>query len=90
MTPANEAGRLAMRVEGNYWNAYFALPGTMDDALFLGGIAMAAVTGHPERKAAFMGLMQDAVADILEQASGTRPTWNEPQAAPEHERAGRA
>ena len=48
------------------------------------------MTGHPERKAAFMGLMQDAVADILEQASGTRPTWNEPQAAPEHERAGRA
>lgn len=85
-----QAGRLALRVEGNFWNAYFALPDTMEDAILLGGVAMAVVTGHPERKAAFMGLMREAVADILEHASGTRPTWNGAQAAPEHERAGRA
>lgn len=86
----SQVGRLALRVEGNFWNAYFALPNTMDGAIFLGGVAMAVVTGHPERKATFMGLMREAVADIIEHASGERPTWNGEQAAPEHERAGRA
>jgi hypothetical protein len=62
----------------------------MEGAVFLGGVAMAVVANHPERKATFMGLMQEAVADIIEHASGQRPNWNGAQAAPEHERAGKA
>ena len=30
-----QVGRLAMRVEGNYWVAYYALTDTMDEALDL-------------------------------------------------------
>ncbi len=26
-------GRLAMRHEGNFWNAYYAMPDTMDGAI---------------------------------------------------------
>jgi hypothetical protein len=80
-----------MRVEGNYWVAYYALTETMEGALELGRIAMTAVSpAHRDRKAAFMTMMQDLVSDILEARIGARPDWTEPRNAPEHERAGRA
>ena len=81
-----EVGRLAMRVEGDDWVAYYALPDTMEGALRLGAVKMAIVSGGPrqiERKWVFMGLMREAVADFLEARSGVRPDFNEPVAAPE-------
>lgn len=85
-----QIGRLALRQEGGNWNAYYALTDTMNDAVYLGSIRMAAVTGHPERKQLFMEMMRDIVSDIIEKETGTRPTWGGPKSAPEHERAGRA
>lgn len=91
MTAAKqEIGRLALRVEGQMWNAYYALSNTMEGAVHLGSIAMVAVRENPERKQAFMGLMQDFVADIIEERTGVRPDWNGERRAPEHERAGNA
>jgi hypothetical protein len=84
-----DIGRLALRVEGNLWVAYYALTDTMQDALFLGSINMRFVQ-QVERKQAFMDLMQEAVADIIEEKTGERPTWTMPRSAPEHERSGRA
>lgn len=89
-TETQEVGRLALRVEGRMWNAYYALPNTMDGAIHLGGIAMAAVEENMARKGAFMDLMRDFVADIIEDRTGTRPGWNGERCAPEHERAGNA
>lgn len=83
-----QIGRLAMRQEGQNWNAYYALPSTMDDAVFLGSIRLKAVTGNDERKAAFIEMMRGVVSDIIEQETGVRPGWAQPYAAPEHERAG--
>lgn len=91
--PISEVGRLAMRVEGETWVAYYALPGTMKGAIRLGSIAMRLVAGGPreiERKWAFMGLEQSAVADLLEDMTGQRPDMNHVRNAPESERAGRA
>ena len=86
MADTAKIGRLAMRHEGNSWNAYYALTGTMSGAIPLGSIAMRA---NAERKQAFMDMMRDMVADIIEEESGHRPTWPEgPQPAPETERAG--
>lgn len=85
-----QIGRLAMRQEGPFWNAYYALPDTMDKALPIGSIAMAAIVDHPERKQAFMGLMREFVADIIEKKCGVRPFMPGPQPAPEHERSGNA
>ena len=85
-----QVGRLAMRHEGNYWVAYYALMGTMDGALEIGRIAMAAVVDDPDRKAAFMKMMRSVVTVILQARTGLRCGWNDPVAAPEHERAGRA
>lgn len=83
-----QAGRLALRHEGKMWNAYFALPNTMDGAVFLGSIAMAAVVDNVNRKQDFMRLMQSFVADLLTDKTGVRPTWWEPRDAPESEKAG--
>lgn len=84
-----QIGRLAMRHEGANWNAYYAMPGTMDGAIFLGSIAMRFIEGHPDRKDAFIGFMREAVADLIEELTGQRPSWPDgPQPAPEHERAG--
>jgi hypothetical protein len=70
-----------MRVEGNEWRAYYALTDTMKDALFLGSIKMRFVQTE-ERKAAFMGLMQESVGDVIEEKLGTRPNWHRPKDAP--------
>ena len=83
-------GRLAMRHEGENWNAYYVLPNSMKDPIFLGSIRMGAVTNNAERKRAFMYMMQEIVSDIIENETGERPTWGGPTAAPEHERAGEA
>jgi hypothetical protein len=83
-----KVGRLAMRHEGAMWNAYYALTDTMDGAIPLGSIAMRFVVDL-ERKTAFMDLMRDAVADLIEEKTGERPTWPEGvQPAPERERSG--
>ena len=85
-----QVGRLALRVEGENWNAYYAKPATMEGAAFLGSIGMRFVTDNPERKQAFMDMMRDIVADHIQEATGIRPIWGGPETAPEHERSGSA
>lgn len=86
--PLAQVGRLALRHEGDNWNAYYALPDSMEGSLFLGSIRMSAVVDNTTRKQAFMNMMRDIVGDIIEQTVGVRPTWGGPQSAPEHERSG--
>jgi hypothetical protein len=87
--PPEQIGRLAMRVEGDYWAAYYALPNTMENSVLLGKIALRFVEDK-ERKAEFMGMMREAVADLIEEQTGKRPVWPdlEGQPAPESERSG--
>jgi len=86
-----KVGRLAMRVEGHWWVAYFAAPDTMDKAVEMGRIAMGVVTRNQEHKEAFMTLMRGALDDFLELKLGVRPErWGDPEAAPESERSGSA
>lgn len=82
-------GRLAMRHEGDDWNAYYAMTDTMDGALHLGSIKMRFVQTK-ERRDAFMALMQESVADLIEETTGQRPSWNKPTTAPMREKAGHA
>ncbi len=86
-----QVGRLAMRVEGDLWVAYYALPNTMKDAIFLGSIQMAFVQ-EESAKQIFMALMRDAVSMILKQQTGVDAIWPDKhgRTAPAHERAGRA
>lgn len=89
-TDMQQIGRIAMRQEGDRWNAYYALTNTMDGAIFLGSILMAAVADNAERKQSFIDLMRDIVSDIICEKAGIRPEWGGIESAPEHERAGSA
>lgn len=84
-----QIGRLALRQEGGMWCAYYAMPNTMEGALLLGTLRMP-IAAQPQHKVAFIALMQGAVADLIEEHTGTRLVWNSPVSAPEHERAGNA
>ena len=81
--------RLALRHEGNFWNAYVALPDTMEGAFLIGSIAMWAVARSPKFKRAFMDVMQGVMTDHLK-ALGATVNGYEERSAPEHERAGHA
>lgn len=82
-------GRLALRVEGTNWCAYYANPSTMEGAVFLGSIKLGLVQ-RPDRKQAFMDLMTAVLGDELEELLGERPEWTKPRPAPEAERSGTA
>jgi hypothetical protein len=84
-----QVGRLALRVEGDWWVAYYALPDSMEGAIDLGRIQMALVQDRG-RKQLFMDLMKSALGEFLRDATGGDPTWPEVRPAPEHERAGRS
>lgn len=85
-----EIGRLALRQEGEYWNAYYALMETMDGAILLGSIKMSLVTENGARQLLFMGMMQEVVAEIVQRATGSEVDFLEPQTAPQHEKSGNA
>lgn len=76
-----QIGRLALREEGDTWNAYYAMPDTMRGAILLGSIKLRFVASD-ERKNAFMNLMREAVADLIEEKIGVRPVWGGPKPAP--------
>ena len=81
--------RLALRHEGKFWNAYIAKSDTMLDAIHIGSIAMRFVEADNERKHAFMAMMQDCVTDAFKDVMGVDTEWpDDPQSAPESERAG--
>jgi hypothetical protein len=82
-----QIGRLAMRHEGDWWNAYYADHDTMEGAVLLGSIGMA-FTDVPAVKLSFMLLMRDVVSNIIEAQTGDKITWGGVEHAPEHERAG--
>lgn len=88
MSEKQQVGRLALRVEGDFWVAYYALPNAMEGAFELGRVLMALVQDRT-RKQAFMDLMSSAVGDFLKDATGVQADFIV-QPAPEHERAGRA
>lgn len=95
MTDLKKMGRLALRREGKWWVAYYAMPDTMNGALPLGRIRMTLVEGdtarHQRNKAGFMDLMREAVSGLIQDSIGIQPQWpTGPQPAPEHERAGEA
>jgi hypothetical protein len=92
MDKGKKVGRLAMRVEGEFWVAYYALPDTMEGAIPLGSIRMATVgiprlAGIPRFKEAFMQLMWELVSDLIAQETGQRPKHYDVEPAPEHEKA---
>jgi len=80
--------RLAMREEGEFWNAYLAMQDTMKGSKLIGSICIGAVKKNLEVKVAFQAVMQQALADAIKDLTGKLPLEWEIEKAPEAERAG--
>jgi hypothetical protein len=89
MIEQKQIGRLAFRVEGNKWTCYYAMPNTMEGAIWMGSIAMAIVQDEG-RKGAFITLMREALGDFIEEKMGNRVDSWKTEPAPESERSGSA
>lgn len=86
-----EIGRLALRVEGEFWNAYWCPhQDSMKEAIIVAAIRTSCVSTNPVRKKAFMELAQAAFGDVVEELTGQSPTWSDPRPGPESERSGSA
>jgi len=83
-----EFGRLAMRVEGDWWVAYFANPNTMDRALQIGRVHMSVAGIHKDETLEYF---KGVVSKMVKTAAGHDLVWpNAPRTAPEHEKVGRS
>jgi hypothetical protein len=77
-----------MRFHGENLNAYHAMSNTMERAVWLGSVRVAAAVADPERQQAFVDTVRDIVSDILKEGVGVRLAWpNPPYPARGHERA---
>ena len=84
------AVRLALRVEGNLWNAYVASPHTMEGAMLIGSILKAPAENDPLVKEGFMTLMALVMNNAIEAMTGERPETVVVEPAPEGEKSGNA
>ncbi len=80
--------RIAMRVEGEMWNAYLACHDSMDDAFLLGSIRIAAVDQDEALKELFIDLMKKVFENALAHVSDFKVLHYDIEPAPEHEKAG--
>jgi hypothetical protein len=68
--------RLAFREQGDFWNAYLALPDTLDGAELIGSIKMGPIRNSPEIRNAFMAVMKQILTEAIEDVTGVTPdTW---------------
>ena len=82
--------RIAIRAEGQMVNAYFAMTGTMADAVLIGSINRALCEAKPALFDQFKELLKAAVTVLIEQIGGKKVLTVFEQEAPEHEKAGHA
>jgi hypothetical protein len=82
--------RLALRHEGDFWNAYMAEPDTMEGAKLIGCILIGAVRKDEELKNVFMAMMQQVMGQAIKDLTGEEPKGWDIDAAPESERSGHA
>lgn len=82
-------GKLAFRVEGQFWNAYFVLGDEPDGSWhFIGSVIFDYINGYPERKESFIETMQKVINHIiLKTVPGVigEPQFDDPKPAPKNE-----
>lgn len=85
-----KVGRVAIRHEGEFINAYWAQPDAMENATLLGSMRYALVAADNDVFEAFKELMQFAAQIFLKTALNADAKFGNEEPAPEHERSGHA
>ena len=70
-------GRLAFRHEDKWYNCYYALPNSMEKALFIGCIPFTAVKDNRLLQEQFMALMRDTLNAIMTKQLGKPVIWKD-------------
>jgi hypothetical protein len=78
--------RIAFREEGNYWKAYLAQADSMEGAMLIGLIPLAAASEGNPLKQKFTDLMKEVLTDFMVATGAEIEGWNDPVSAPPHER----
>jgi hypothetical protein len=86
--PVQDIGRLAMRVEGGWWVAYWAGNESMKRSTEIARLRMS-LAADPVLKDRFMDFCRLAMALAIKEATGKTANWKGAVRAPEHERSGR-
>jgi hypothetical protein len=81
--------RIAFRSEGEWVNAYFAEPDTMDDAILVGSVLESALEQTPGAFEAYRALMTKIMDKALSDIGIPAAEWVTGP-GPEHERTGNA
>jgi hypothetical protein len=74
------AGRIALRVEGDFYNAYYALPDSMKGAIFIGCIRVALIKNDEVRRMQFLDFVRAAIEELLKDR-GHNIVWGGEQPA---------
>lgn len=82
--------RIAFREEGEFVNAYYALPGTMDGALLIASVKVGALRQTPGAFEDYQALVRKIVAQLCREAGVPITDEWTTGPAPTHERTGRA
>jgi hypothetical protein len=82
----SQVGRLALRQEGEYWNAYYAPNDTMVGAILLGSVRMTFIHASEEIEQRFVDMVMKAMTIAIQEVTDETPEWGEPEPAPESER----
>jgi hypothetical protein len=81
-----QVGRLAFRKEGEWVNAYWAMPDTMEGAIHLGSMKVGMLDKDPALFEMYRELIRIGASKLLDMPAADWIT----EAAPEHERSGSA
>lgn len=68
-------GRLAFRHEGKFYNCYYALPNSMEKALFIGCVPFAAIRDDRLMQERFIELMRDVLNKVMSEKLGRPIEW---------------
>jgi len=83
MTDKYNAGRLAFREEGAFWNCYYAEMDTMKNAVLIGSIRMVLIVDNGKTKRQFQQTMKDCFEYLVETATGSKVDhWTPEKTAP--------
>ena len=84
MKEENQLGRLIIKREGHFWNAYHVVSDKAEDSNLIGSICIGAVANNTEMRDAFKAMMTNIVFEAIKEITGTVPTMVKENHQPIH------
>lgn len=83
----NRIGKAQFREEEEFWNAYFITDSDHGDIL-IASVQAKIIKNSKEREKQFIDFVVESICDIIEDITGRRPSFSDPEIAKIHETTG--